>query len=220
MGTGVEMIKQSLTLAILATLAACGPLNEGNLGKGVVQQIGSITGLGPDPAPPSVPPNIANAEPGEVLLVTILNRNAVAPLSKVRTNANTITWISPGDVSMTFRDGILISTRGLDEDLLGANIDGVRDAIRAGGGIATRQHSFLTSLDEVRTRAMTCIITKGETETLTLVGGAKDGTKFDESCTGEMVFTNSYWVDPETGDFLRTLQVVSGGVGYIRADQL
>ena len=213
------MKKQCLTLTLLG-LAACGPLNEGNIGKGVVQQIGTLTGLGPDPAPPALPPNVADAAPGDVLLVTILNRNVVAPLVKVQTNGDTITWTSPGQVTMTFTDGILIGTRGLAEDLMGADVTGVRTAIRAGGGEATRRHSFLNSLDQIRTRDMTCTITKGESETLALIGGSKTAVKYEESCTGNMVFTNTYWVDPTTGDFLRTQQVVSAGVGYIRADQL
>lgn len=210
------MIKQSLILGLLA-LSACGPLNDGGLGTGALER---FTGIGAEPAAPTLAPNIANAAPGEILLVTIRNRNAVAPLTKAQVNGNTIAWISPGEVTMTFRDGILISTRGLEEDLMGADISGVRAAIRAGGGTVTRRHSFLNSLDQIRPRDMTCTITRGTQETLTMVNGPAEATKYEESCTGEMVFTNSYWVDPATGDFLRTLQVVSGGVGYIQADQL
>lgn len=210
------MIKQSLILGVLA-LSACGPLNNNNLAKGALEQ---LTSIGAAPAAPAVAPDIANAAPGDILLVTIRNGNLVAPLVKAQDNGNTITWISPGKVSMTFRDGILISTRGLAEDLMGADIDGVRAAIRAGGGTVTRRHSFLNSLDQIRPRDMTCVVTKGDTEDLAMVSGTTAAVKYEESCTGEMVFTNSYWVDPNTGDFLRTLQVVSGGVGYIQADQL
>jgi len=121
---------------------------------------------------------------------------------------------------MTFADGILIGTRGLSEDLMGADTQGVRDAIRAGGGTVTRRHSFLNALDQIRTRSMTCTITRQGTETLTLISGASDAIKYAESCTGEMVFTNSYWVDASSGAMLRSLQVVSASDGYIQADQL
>lgn len=217
----VLAMKQTLTLGLLATLGACGPLNDGNIGLDAARQIGGLVGIDTGPtAAPAVPPNIANAAPGDVLLVTIVNRNAVAPLTKAQTNAQTITWISPGDVSMTFADGILIGTRGLTEDLMGVDANGVRDAIRAGGGTATRRHSFLNALDQIRTRSMTCTITQGARETLTLINGAAETIKFEESCTGEMVFTNSYWVDATTGAMLRSLQVVSASDGYIQADQL
>lgn len=212
------MIKQIQTLGLLAILGACGPLNEGGLGAQFSEQFG-IFGKA-DSAPPALAPDIANAAPGDVLLVTILNRNVVAPLTKAQVNGNTITWISPGQVSMTFRDGILIGTRGLQEDLMGVDTAGLRNAIRAGGGTTTRRHSFINSLDQIRTRAMTCTVTKGELETLATVNGAVDAVKYEESCTGEMVFTNSYWTSPNTGAFVRTLQVVSGAVGYIQADQL
>lgn len=214
------MIKQTLSLGLLALLGACGPLNDGNIGLDAAREIGALVGIKPPPAPPTVAPDIANAAPGDVLLVTILNRNVIAPLTKAQTNGDTITWISPGEVSMTFADGILIGTRGLSEDLMGVDATDVRAAIRAGGGTATRKHSFLTALDQIRTRSMTCTITEGESETLTLVSGKAETIKYEESCTGEMVFTNSYWVDATTGEFVRTLQVVSGDVGYIQADQL
>lgn len=220
MGTVLAMIKQTLTLGLLTLFGACGPLNEGNIGLDAARQIGTLVGIAPAPPAPSVAPNIANAAPGDVLLVTIVNRNAVAPLTKAQINGNRVTWISPGDVSMTFADGVLIGTRGLSEDLMGADANGVRAAIRAGGGTATRRHSFLTSLDQIRTRSMTCTITQVAAETLTLVSGTAAAIKYDESCTGEMVFTNSYWVDASTGAMLRSLQVVSASDGYIQADQL
>lgn len=212
------MIKKSLILGFLA-LSACGPLNDEGLGNGALERLTELVGAAPA-APPALAPNIANAAPGDILLVTIRNRNAVAPMTKAQVNGDTIAWISPGKVTMTFREGILIGTRGLDEDLMGADINGVRDAIRAGGGTVTRRHSFLNSLDKIRPRDMTCTITRGERETLAMVSGSADAIKYEESCSGEMVFTNSYWVDPTTGEFLRTLQVVSGEVGYIQADQL
>ena len=215
------MIKQALSLGFLTLFGACGPLNDGNIGLDAARQVGNLVGIDTAPStPPTVPPNIANAAPGDVLLVTIMNRNAVAPLTKAQTNGNTITWTSPGAVSMTFADGILIGTRGLTEDLIGTDAIGVRAAIRAGGGTSTRRHSFITALDQIRTRAMTCTITKGATEALTLVSGTAQATKYEESCTGEMVFTNSYWIDASTGAMLRSLQVVSASDGYIQADQL
>lgn len=214
------MIKQTLTLGLCILFGACGPLNDNNPGLDVARQFGALVGIEPELEAPTVAPNIANASPGEVLLATIVNRNAVAPLTRAQINGNTITWISPGKVSMTYDDGILVGTRGLTEDLMGVDAPGVRTAIRAGGGTATRRHSFLNSHDQIRTRSMTCTITQIGPERLTMVNGVNDVIKFDESCTGEMVFTNSYWVDARTGIMLRSLQVASASDGYIQADQL
>ena len=118
------MRKQTLILGLLALLGACGPLNEGGLGAQFSDQFG-IFGKD-DPASAAIAPDIANAAPGDILLVTILNRNVVAPLTKTQINGDTITWISPGQVSMTFRDGVLIGTRGLQEDLMGVDASGVQ----------------------------------------------------------------------------------------------
>jgi len=207
--------------AVLLFSGGCGPLNENNLGKRVAETIGQMTGVGPQPvaAPPSVSPEVANAAPGDVLLVTILARNAVAPLTKVAQNGATTTWISPGKVTLSFENGILVGTRGLGDDLMGADVSGVRAALNAGGGIVERKHSFLTSEDQIVTRDLTCEITNLGADTIQTVAGARSATKLEEDCKGSaLIFKNAYWMSG--GEIIRSRQVVSVGVGFIESDQL
>ena len=202
-------------------LTSCGPLYESDLGARFTEVAGQLSGLGPDaaPAPPTLSPEVATAAPGDVLLVKILARDAVAPMTKVAQNGGAITWISPGKVTMSFEDGILVGTRGLEDDLMGVDALGVRAALNAGGGEAMRRQSFLTSEDQIVTRDLTCEITSLGPETLQTIGGARSSTKFEEDCTGPaLVFKNTYWL--AGGEIIRSRQAVSAGVGFIEVDQL
>lgn len=218
----MRYLQKSLYSGLLfAALTACGPLYEDNLGLRLLDAGRQMTGLGPEPEPtaPTISPEVATAAPGDVLLVKIIARNAVAPMTKAAQNGGTITWISPGEVTMTFENGILVGTRGLGDDLMGVDPIGVRAALNAGGGTATRRQSFLTSEDQIATRDLTCTIAQVGGETLQTMTGARPTTKFEEDCKGPALeFKNSYWLSG--GEIIRSRQAVSAGIGFIEADQL
>lgn len=217
------MILRSTLIAAAALLAACGPMNEGNLANRLIEErIAPLVGIAPKPeAPKPAAPNIATAAPGEVMLVKIIARNAVAPMRRLSENGSTVTWISPGQVSMTFDDGILIATRGLNEDLMGADISGVRAALAAGGGTATRTHSFLDSEDQIQLRDMTCTITPDGADKVADLSGTRDALKFTENCRGDRFgLANTYWLDQAGGKIIQTRQAVSPTVGFIQTNPL
>jgi len=218
----MKILQKSLCAGLfLAILTACGPLYENNLGTKLLEASQQMTGLGPAPTPkaPVLAPEVANAAPGDVLLVKILARNAVAPMTKVAQNGTAITWISPGKVTMSFEDGILVGTRGLGDDLMGVDAFDTRAAINAGGGVVQRRQSFLTSEDQIATRDMTCTISNAGPETLQTIAGPRETVKFEEDCKGPaLVFKNSYWV--AVGAIVKSLQAVSAGVGFIEVNQL
>lgn len=216
----MNIITKSLCLGLFVT-TACGPLHEDSLGSTLLGAAQSAAGIGdtPTPAAPALTPAVANAAPGDVLLVKIIARNAVAPMTKVAENGSAITWISPGEVTMAFEDGILVGTRGLNDDLMGVDPIGVRAALTAGGGTAQRLQSFLTSEDQIVTRALTCEVTRIGSEDIQIIGGTRTTTKFEEDCKGPALeFKNSYWL--AGGEIIRSRQAVSAGVGFIQADQL
>lgn len=213
----MKFLTKSLCLALFC--AGCGPLSQSDLGDRFAQVAQQVSGTAPPPAPPALAPEVANAGPGDVLLVKILARDAVAPMTKVAENGGAITWISPGKVTMSFEDGILVGTRGLEDDLMGVDPIGVRAALNAGGGTAMRRQSFLTSEDQIVTRDLTCEVTSLGPEELQTIGGARKATKLEEDCEGPaLVFKNTYWM--AGGEIIRSRQAVSAGVGFIQADQL
>ena len=213
-------MKYTLFASCLGLISACGPLYEDRESP-ILDLAASTVGLSGDTpaATPTISPEIANAQPGDLLLVTLTSREAVAAMTKAQVNGDVITWISPGAVTMTFDRGILIGTRGFNDDLMGVDAHMTRAAIDAGGGTVNRAHSFLDSEDRIITRQMHCTVTRIGTETLTTVEGPREAVKFEEACTGaQLIFTNKYWMQGDT--MIRSSQAVSAGVGFIQADQL
>lgn len=215
----MRYLAKALCLGLVLT--GCGPLYDNNLGTRIVETAGQLTGLGPEPEkkPPTLSPAVANAAPGDVLLVKIIARNAVAPMTKVAQTGGAITWISPGQVTMSFEDGILVATRGLGDDLMGVDPIDVRAAINAGGGTATRRQSYLTSEDQIATRDLTCEVTNRGPDPIQTVTGERQATKFEEDCKGPALeFKNTYWL--AGGEIIRSRQAVSSGEGFIQVDPL
>ena len=216
-------MKRTPVIALLA-LAACGPMSQGSMGKTVTDVAKSRVGalLGRPPASASAAPaipDIANAAPGELLMVSLESRQAVAVMTRIASNNGTDTFLSPNNVSMTFRDGILTSSRGLNEDLMGADTNGVQEALAAGGGTYMRTHSFLDSEDQISARKMTCVMTAEGMETITTINGVQETQKLSETCTGPaLIFTNTYWLDD--GAILQSLQALAPRVGYIKVNPL
>ena len=155
MGKGLEMIllRHLSGAALLALLAACGPMNSNGLGAGAAARVGAITGLRPEPAAqaPALPTAALAEGPGNVLMVTLLGRNAVAAMTRAGSNNGVETWRTAKGVTLSFRDGILVASRGLGGDLMGANVDGVLAAILRGTGTAQRRHAFDQPRHWVRT---------------------------------------------------------------------
>lgn len=211
-----------LGVIAFGALTACGPLSEGSLGADLAKgQLAKLTGDAPAPAPSAPAADIANAAPGDILLVTILNRNAVAPLTKIAENGGTVTWISPGQISMTLKGGILIATRGLYEDLMGADVNGVRAALAAGGGTATRTHSLLDSEDHIQLSEVTCTITSVGSDTIAAATGTREAIKYSEACAGPaFIFTNTYWLDAPGGNIVQSRQAVSPTAGFLQINPL
>lgn len=211
-----------ITIAGLGLLTACGPMNNGAFGADLVKgRLAKITGSAPAAQPAAPAPDLANAAPGEILLVTIVSRNAVAPLTKIAQNGDTVTWVSPGQVSMTLQDGILIATRGLNEDLMGADVTGVRAALRARGGTAERSHSYLDSEDQIILRNVSCTITEDGVDTIAAATGAREAIKYTESCASPtFVFANNYWLDTPGGNIVQSRQAVAPTTGFLQINPL
>ena len=225
MGAVLEMIAHKIwaSVAVLGLLMSCGPMAKNTLGanflKDKIAKASNATAAPQPAASPAVNP--ATAAPGEILIVTIMSRNAVAPLTKIAQNSGTVTWVSPGKVSLTLKDGILIATRGLNEDLMGADVAGVRAALAAGGGTATRTHSFLDSEDQIYVTHVNCTIAPEGIEEIAAATGTRSAVKYTEQCEGDkFLFTNIYWLDAPGGNIVQSRQAVARTSGFLQINPL
>lgn len=204
-------------LGLCAALVACGPMNKGGLGNQFADAVKARTGgaTAPAPAAATLPANIA----GNVLLTTLTGKDATAALTRASTRGRTTTWISPGKVSLALEDGVLVGTRGLGNDLMGADIAGVRAAITAGSGSATRVHSYLDSQDKITQITLSCAYTRVGPEQVTLTAGPRTLTRTDELCTSaRLVFTNNYWMADNR--IVKSKQAISPAEGFMIAEAL
>lgn len=217
--------KALIPLAALTALAltGCGPLNEGNVSRGflaIVKSRMNGTGAAATPAPPAMTRAQADANPGAFLLVTAYGGASVASLVKASSNGPRDTWISADSVTVTLENGIIVATRGFPRDLIAADVRGVRQAIAAGRGTASRVHETITDLDQISTELLQCSIVSDGTETIAILGKNSQTTRVRESCRGEtLAFTNTYWVDA-AGGILRSTQAVSPVTGFLQLDRL
>lgn len=209
--------------AALLALTACGPMNQGSLGSTVGDKLAGLAGRdkASTAAPAALPPDLANAVPGQYLMGTLVSRNQTALMTRTARNRDTDTWESPGQVAMTLRDGILIATRGLDEDLMGADTAAVRSTLAVGGGTVQRSQSYLDSEDQIRTRQLTCTISPAGPETIATLSGPVAALKFEESCESPaLVFKNTYWLSGPGGKIVQSHQVIAPSVGYVQLTPL
>jgi len=146
-------------------------------------------------------------------------KDAVAALTRANTRGATTTWISPGKVTLSLENDILVGTRGLGNDLMGADVAGVRNAIRAGSGSATRVHSYLDGEDKITSLTLECTYTRVGPEQVALTSGPRTLTRTDELCkSAALIFTNTYWM---SGDrVVKSKQAISPAEGFMIAEAL
>lgn len=217
------MITRAICITALVLTTGCGALGKDGLGASALNRLGTLTGLkkAPPKAPPPVPTEALAKGPGHVLMVTLIGRNAVAPLTRVARNGDTDTWRTAKGVTLSLKGDLLVASRGLNEDLMGADIDGVREVIGSGEGVAKRIHSYLDSEDQIRTRDLTCIITTAGPEEITTLAGKVETVKVLENCTSTaLVFKNTYWLDEIGGNIVQSRQALAPTVGYIQVNPL
>ncbi len=135
-------------------------------------------------------------------------------------NGGSATFAGPNGFTYTMRDGMLVSTRGLKDDLMAADARQSRAALRAGGGQARRVHETLDGLDRIVRAEFDCTVTPKGVESIDLGQRRISARRFDESCKGEaLIFDNYYWLD-DAGEIVSSRQFVSQTVAYLRSSDL
>lgn len=211
------MKKLGLTVAFLA-FAACGETDDNSLG---MQVVGLVSGFGQEaPAQPvaSVTEEQLLASSGQFLRVNVRDLNRWDTMVQAGNNGSRVTWIDSANISLTLEDGVVVATRGLQRDLMGADVQETARAIRNGGGDAVRKHDFLTDQDQIQTFVLQCSIEAKGSDEVRRLGQTIPVTRLEERCTsGGLSLTNIYWVN-RAGVKVRSLQAISPDAGYLQID--
>ncbi len=135
-------------------------------------------------------------------------------------------WTSAAHVVIVTRDGRIVRTVGLAQDLAAATPQKGQQLFSpaaASGGIMTgvRLEDFPSI--GVYGAAVTCTASPRGPETIVILGRGITTRKVDETCHSDMLdwtFTDSYWIDPQNTLVWRSIQHVSPKTGKIEIETL
>ncbi|WP_458791087.1 YjbF family lipoprotein [Yoonia sp. MH D7] len=163
--------------------------------------------------PIAAPLNAPNDPPREGgMHVAIPSRGANAILSRVATNGDIDTWMAVDGVSLSFRQGVLVGSRGLGFDLMGADATGTLNAIAGQHQeVYPRQMRYLTGDNHAAYLLAGCHMKTVGTDII-------DGQRLrllQETCTAHPYdFVNDFWVN-EHDNIVNFRQWVSPEIGDI-----
>lgn len=223
MGNLLAVKRHILALLSAVALASCGsdqPAGTAYL-TGMAQQVlGTLgqSGRAPDAAAQPVP-EFALMELNQPLMVArIASRNAVGGLSVVGRNQGFVTWQTGDGISLTLKNGVLASTRGLGADLMSADIAEVVRAIQAGAGTARRVHRYLDGENQLRPLTFVCDIETTGSGTINVLGAARSTREVTETCTSpDLIFTNVYWIGRD-GLTWKARQFIGVALGHVELE--
>lgn len=217
------MKKALIIAALMAGLSACGPLHVPTVLEGTIRN--AISGIGQTDSATQAGPSgpitreQIEAQPTDLLRLSIISREVTVIASLGAQNGTKTTWFERDGASVSFDRGVLIGTRGLGDDLMGSDVDGVIAAMSRGGNYA-RTFDFLDGLDQINRETFQCSMQVVRSETITIFERSYDTMVLQETCTrGSDRISNTYWRDG-SGVIWQSRQWVSHGVGYLGYQKL
>ena len=139
-----------------------------------------------------------------------------------------VVWRSDDDVTLTMRNGVLIATRGLRNDILSASAQLSGDTPGPVRGGARTFH--IRALDnKARRLSLVCDLVDLGPETIEIVETRYATHHLRETCEGGVSgaaadrpgqIINDYWVDPRAGLVWQSRQWAGPGIGYLRVRHL
>lgn len=223
----------ALVLAGLAAVAS-GCQNQPDTKGAAVRSI-ELIGAALSPSQPSPRPQLTRAVldtiDGEFIEAEIEKNGSFAYLyiSAERRGAaagdeggRLLVWRTENDVSLTTRDGVLVATRGLGNDLISSDSGAIRASLagrRSGQGARRQVYSALDNKPVPFDFA--CEIADLGAETIVIVERRHATRKIRETCAlADGVVVNDYWIDSRRDTVWQSRQWAGPYIGYIRMRQL
>lgn len=162
-----------------------------------------------------------DASPQPILLADAARLNGGATLVEMGRRDGVVTWRTRDFAALSYRDGLLVATRGLGFDLMSADVSGSRAALSGGPAQGyTRLASFLGPEDDTVFRAFVCEMRNAGSDSVQSFGLTFPALRMEETCYGKNLrIDNRYWVAPG-GGLRRSIQWVSPEVGYLETEQI
>lgn len=175
--------------------------------------------------PAAAPPTLTRAALQQLdiplLEATIENRGDTAYLAPQRQRNDSrpgalTVWRSGDDVTLTLRDGVLIATRGLRDDLLSASTLVTSGGAEGPSRNGPRRFVLHHGANQDIAFAFQCTQTRLGPETVDVLGKAYRTTHLRETCQGDDgQIQNDYWIDSQNGTIRQSRQWAGPTIGYI-----
>ncbi len=151
------------------------------------------------------------------LLASIKDRNQVAAFMRLTSRNGVENWIGANNVSIDFRSGFLVGSRGLGGDLMAADVtQSVTLVLGGGNGLSKRFHSYLDGEDQIVTRSYVCKINSRGTREVDLGKRVATTRLMEERCqNGDQRFQNLYWVELGSRSIVQSRQWAGDYIGAI-----
>jgi hypothetical protein len=163
---------------------------------------------------------VISATGRDTMTVSIPALNARGVVTPIARNGNVITWKTPDNTTMSFDQGVVVSTRGLGDDLMGADIAHTLAALQGGASNwAPRIHGYMNGEYQSYFATFQCRRTATQPDVVRISGAEYSVTRTDETCLNdELQVENTYWRD-RSGVMVKSRQWVSRGVGYMETER-
>lgn len=197
-----------LALVVALGLSGCGTDRNANVGTKIIKQTATqlFTGRKKRQAAAAAPaPAITRAALDQfhspmmqIDVPTIGLTTFIVPFGQ---NGAVETWSSVDDQTISFRQGIMIATRGFGPDMMESIAPGAAQ-IASGAGTYDRAYYYLDGADQTQRFDYTCTLANLGVELITVVDKQHSTRHIMETCHGKQGnFVNEYWF--ENGNFLR-----------------
>jgi hypothetical protein len=146
-------------------------------------------------------------------MVVVERLGASAAIIQAGMNGDTETWVTFDQKTVAIRQGQIVATRGLQGDLVAAQVPPLSRIASATGA---HDRTLVTIGDDDQTLRQTyaCTLSGAGTQTITVLGRSHATRRVQETCTGvDAQFTNDYWF--EGGILRQTRQWMGQNLGYI-----
>lgn len=170
-----------------------------------LEQAGAQTAPGPtaDEIARTVSPEVRAIFGDARLLVVTLEEAGVSSFAaESQTSGDVVTFSTLDGITFSFREGVLVATRGLGFDLMSADASGLRPLL-ATGGTYRREHRYLDGDERIASRVFTCEVTPGpEVREACRGGGIDFENTYVPASTSGMFALSRQWVGPERGPLI------------------
>ncbi len=224
----IRLNRPAMAGLLLSLLAACSGGDERpslNLEIYETVRAGAAARLQPKVERPPVTRAALDQLEGSFMEVVVERRDQLAYLyvggvTQDPRIGTTVSWRSEDDASLTLRNEVLISARGMGGDLISSDVQQVPTKIGPVGG-GERRMFFLAYDNKSVEINFACEVTDMGSATVTIIEHAHRTRHVREFCQGpDGEIQNDYWIDSASGLAWQSRQWAGPDVGYLRFRRL